>query len=223
MIRLTRKGVMLQSSAEWMEGLREQFATRHYVLLPQLVERELFREILSEIKDSNFISYTHETLGSETQIQEGFSITILHFLMNMPGFTEFLGEVTGCGAMGHFAGRIYRLVEANEQQFDWHDDVISGTDRVLALSMNLSGEPFQGGELQLRNQQTGEILGEVANTGFGDAVIFRVADGLEHRVLGVRGKNPKLAFVGWYHANKNLHTLIREKVAAGQAKATHST
>ena len=55
----------------------------------------------------------------------------------------------------------------------WHDD--DGDGRMVALSLNLSTNGYRGGVLQIRDKQSGEILHEVANTGFGDAIVFRRA------------------------------------------------
>jgi hypothetical protein len=41
-------------------------------------------------------------------------------------------------------------------------------------------------------------LHEVANTGFGDASVFRVDRGLQHRVTDVEGDVEKVALSGWF-------------------------
>ena len=42
------------------------------------------------------------------------------------------------------------------------------------------------------------MIHEVANTGLGDAVVFRVSRTLEHRNTKIRGKVAKTAFSGWF-------------------------
>ena len=46
---------------------------------------------------------------------------------------------------------------------DWHNDLLP--HRMLTMSINLGAVPYQGGILQIRDRDSGEILTEVANTG----------------------------------------------------------
>jgi hypothetical protein len=42
------------------------------------------------------------------------------------------------------------------------------------------------------------MLAEVANTGPGSALIFRIAEELQHRISDMEGDEPKTAFAGWF-------------------------
>jgi hypothetical protein len=42
------------------------------------------------------------------------------------------------------------------------------------------------------------MLAEIANTGWGDAMLFRTSKQLQHRVTDVVGNEPKTAFAGWF-------------------------
>jgi hypothetical protein len=95
------------------------------------------------------------------------------------------------------------------------------------MSINLSLEEYQGGELQIRETRSGKIVSEIANTGLGDAVLFPISPELEHRVLPVRGDRAKIAFAGWFRAEPGLGAplpwLAAESVrVSGQAKQTHA-
>jgi hypothetical protein len=84
--------------------------------------------------------------------------------------------------------------------------------RRVALSINLSGQPFEGGELLLRDAASEQVLAEIGNRAEGDAVLFRVHEDLEHRVLPVAGEVPRTAFAGWFTAGpglaEQLHALM---------------
>lgn len=51
---------------------------------------------------------------------------------------------------------------------------------------------------------TRELLQEVRNTGFGDALLFRISENLVHRVQGVTGEHPKIAFAGWFVQGEDI-------------------
>ena len=70
----------------------------------------------------------------------------------------------------------------------------------MALSINLSTDVYGGGTFELRDRQTKAPLAQINNTGFGDALLFRVSNNLEHRVTEVVGKVAKTACAGWFRA-----------------------
>jgi hypothetical protein len=59
---------------------------------------------------------------------------------------------------------------------------------------------FRGGTFELRNRSTLALLAQVNNTGFGDALLFRISADLEHRVTEVVDTVPKTACAGWFRA-----------------------
>jgi len=58
--------------------------------------------------------------------------------------------------------------------------------------------------LQIREARSKRILHEIANTGPGDAVLFRVDPGLEHRITPVTGSISKTALAGWFVSTRGL-------------------
>jgi hypothetical protein len=129
---------------------------------------------------------------------------LLHFLVSGDVFFEVVERITGVSRIGHFDGRVYRMLPNPDHHDTWHDD--AGKRRLLAMSVNLSTDIYNGGVLQMRQRESRQILDEVANTGFGDAIIFRVARHLEHRVSNVEGEAAKTAFAGWFFAQPEYRT-----------------
>ena len=83
-------------------------------------------------------------------------------------------------------------------------------NRLIGMSLNLSKDVFQGAVFQLRDRYSKRILHETANTGCGDAIIFRLADHLQHRNTEVTGTAPKTAFAGWFRSHQpGYHAWIR--------------
>jgi hypothetical protein len=81
--------------------------------------------------------------------------------------------------------------------------------RMVAMSLNLGTEPYDGGTLQIRNATTQALLAEVPNAGPGDAVLFRLSHELEHRVTEVRGSVAKTAWAGWFRARPEYDDIVR--------------
>ena len=60
----------------------------------------------------------------------------------------------------------------------WHSDKIE--HRMVAMRINLSPAHSCGGVLQLRDSKSKEILCEMPNIGYGDALLFRIANHVQH-------------------------------------------
>ena len=86
------------------------------------------------------------------------------------------------------------------------------------MSVNLSPKPYAGGILQLREARSEEILAEIANTGLGDALFFRISPELKHRVSPVEGIVPKTAYAGWFQAELDFRAMFRATAVRPDAR-----
>ncbi len=211
-MQITRQGITSSLPAAELNQQRQRFAAQHCLLLPGILEPYLFNTVRTHLASAIFAERVHEGIGSELSAGPGPAPTILEFLFNQPSVLRFVEAVCDQPAIGCFAGRVYRMVPATGQNFSWHDDFDElperlpdlETDpeprgRLIALSLNLSEQPYCGGLLQIRERSSGKIVHEVQNTGLGDALLFRLAPTLEHRVTDVTGTAAKTALAGWFH------------------------
>jgi hypothetical protein len=152
--------------------------------------------------------YEHKGIGLEFCMEDQPTIALLTFVANVPAFLQLIERITGCGRIGEYSGRVYRLTSCDGHYDHWHDDSADG--RMITMSVNLTPQLFRGGALQMRDRGTEKILHEVRNTGLGDALLFRISPELEHRVQGVEGDIPKTAFAGWFMSGKSFHQTVRE-------------
>jgi hypothetical protein len=136
-------------------------------------------------------------------------LNLMHLLTNDPTFFQLIQRITGCGRIGCFTGRVYRMMQGCGHYDSWHDDVTE--DRMLAMSINLSSGTYSGGILQIRDSNSHRLIHQVANVGFGDGIIFRIASSLEHRVTLVDGTAPKTAFAGWFRSQTDFLSLLRNE------------
>jgi hypothetical protein len=91
------------------------------------------------------------------------------------------------------------MVAGPQHQLSWHSDT-KDPQRLVGFSMNLSTDIFRGGTFELRDRWTLAPLAQVNNTGFGDALLFRISNDLQHRVTEVVNKVDKTACAGWFRA-----------------------
>jgi hypothetical protein len=94
---------------------------------------------------------------------------------------------------------------------DWHNDAMAG--RLIAMSLNLSPRGFNGGVFEMRERKSRRMLAEIANTGLGDAILFRLSRDFEHRVSAVETGEPKTAFAGWFSNDQTVRERMSQESA----------
>jgi hypothetical protein len=164
---------------------------------------------------ATFEERRYEGFGTELYMQHNLAMSTLVFLANDPGLFEIVRAITGCGPIGRFTGRVYRLEAESAYRDVWHSD--AQDHRMVGMSINLSRGIYSGGLLQLRRCSSKDVLYQVANTGPGDALLFRIAEDLLHRVTPVEGTVAKIAFAGWFRSEPQF--LARPSIVAGRREA----
>ena len=195
----------LGSQAERSDLCRE-FRERNCAVLRGFLQPRLLDELLPRVERTGFRPRGHGNIGTEDSMEAGGPLASLLLAANDPRLFEFVMEVTGCGSIGCFDGRVYRLDPARGHGDSWHSDV--GDNRLVAMSVNLTTSRYEGGRLQIRDQGSGEVTAEVGGTELGDAVIFRIAEHLRHRVSPVEGDVPRVAFAGWFKSAPSFRSVL---------------
>jgi len=221
MIQITRSGAACDATAEELARLTREFAQNQCILLRNFLEPELSAYLLRKLAKEEFYSRPHKDTRLELCLKETETHGLVHFLLNDPVLFDVLQKITSCGRIGRFYGRVYRMVPGAGHYDSWHDDDFE--NRRLTISVNLSHEVYEGGLLQLRNRQTKAKIYEIANTGFGDVIVFRVGRDLEHQVTEVVGSFEKMALSGWFvpwpdYPFSLLLTLDQKKALTGRAE-----
>jgi hypothetical protein len=195
-LTLTRSATCVVGSDDDLNRAQEEFARLHSVKLDGLITGDLLREIQDELERGEFAERVHDSIGTELCLKPGPAFGMLMLMANDPGLLQVVDRITGCGTIGCFEGRVYRFVPESGHYDSWHSDV--GHTRLIALSINLSRGPYEGGTFQLRPAASSEILRELPNLTPGDGLMFRIDPALRHRVTNVTGSVPKTAFAGWF-------------------------
>jgi 2OG-Fe(II) oxygenase superfamily len=211
MIHLTRSGPTLAASVDF-ERLRAQFGRQHCIRLEGFLDPALLRFIHDRLDIAEFTERAHDDISVELCVQHDAALDLLHFLGNDERLFTLVQQLTGCGHIGCFLGRIYRMVPGSGHYDSWHSDAID--HRLIGMSVNL-GARYEGGLFQLRERRSPEILCEMANTGPGDAILFRIAKELVHQVTAVDGTTPKTAFAGWFRSEPEFRALLADRARRG--------
>ncbi|HEV2815093.1 MAG TPA: hypothetical protein VGW10_17695 [Solirubrobacteraceae bacterium] len=131
---------------------------------------------------------------------------LLLFKLCDPATFDLVERVTGCDPIGHFHGRTYRMIPGAGHVSPWHDDAVMG--RLAAFTINLSPEPFEGARLQVKDAATDELLTEVDDLDFGDAVLIRISKAYQHRNSPLLGTAPKTSYAGFFYPG-DVSPLVR--------------
>src|SRR5882762_5735489 len=195
MLQITRSGVVFSGSDSEIERARANFERQDWFRFPAILDREMLETIQEQLEASNFEERT-ASLYRELNVSNSALPFALLLLLNNAQLFKVIEQITGCGHIGCFRGRIYRNLPGANHHVAWHTDL--NKTRLVALTINLNPEPYQGGVLTIREAKTGRILSELTNSGFGDAILFRINERLEHRVSDVEGRVAKTALAGWF-------------------------
>jgi 2OG-Fe(II) oxygenase superfamily len=211
-------GLRLRSaSPEALQELRGEFGRQHFVRLTQFFDRQLLDWVDSQVEEADFEVRTSENVGSEWLMKPNAVAATLNWLLNAPELIQAVRGLTGCEDVNLFLGRVYRIDPSSGQSFAWHDDR-QFEERRLAISVNLGARPHDGGVLRIRPKDTPEAIAEAPNRGHGDAILFRVADELEHCVTPVVGTVPRIAFSGWFRAGPDYYSALVDELGRTRPK-----
>ncbi len=214
-LQLTRSAIHCDSAR--LRALSADFAAAHYVRFPAFLGDDVRALVDARLDGAAFRMRVDKGREIEETIDDPSVAGLFTFLLNDPRLFALVSEITGCGPIGCFTGRIYRRRASRwegDRYYPWHNDVAE--DRLIGLSINLGREPYEGGLLQFRDAETGAALADIANTGHGDAVLFRVSDALEHQVTPVTGEVPRTVMAGWFRARPSHLDLLADVKAARQ-------
>lgn len=192
MLQLTQAGAVVRGDAEDIARMRGTFECQHVLRLPQFLPAVRLRYLQDALARAAFVARAKQDGIGEVCLSRAEPVwDHLLFMMNDPTLFHWIEQLTGCDPIGCFSGRVWRGVD-----LDWHDDWVQA--RMIGISVNLSTEVFSGGALRVREKASHTQICDVTNTGFGDAVLFRISEHLEHRVTPVEGTAHRTVLTGWF-------------------------
>ena len=209
-IQITDSGTIFSGSKKDLTDLKNEFDKYHCIKLSRLLESRLLKSIQHQLDQDEFYEDRYKVGKDKATgfLPKNKKITsLLHFLVNDKGFFELINKITGCHGIGCFTGRVYSKIPTLGQYDSWHDDL--SDNRMISMSINLSKDIYSGGVLQIFDCKSKKIIYEVANTGFGDAIIFRISPDLKHRVTKVIGNVTRTTFTGWFRSKPDYKPIFK--------------
>jgi 2-oxoglutarate-Fe(II)-dependent oxygenase superfamily protein len=216
MITIHKSGIDGLLEERELLRLQLEFRKNDFMRLPNLIGNDLIEELYSQMSIAEWEDRIHDGIGTEICLADRGIVALFNFLFNDQDLFKTIGKITGCGYIGCFEGRVYRMIPDRGHHDSWHTDF--GEGRLLALSLNLGKEPYEGGTLQIQPKESTDLPIEVPNIHFGDAVLFRLSDKLKHRITNVTGNVPKTAFAGWFKSAPDLWSRLND---LSQSNQTH--
>jgi hypothetical protein len=210
LVQITRAGAVRVGSAAQFAEARAVFDRQHCLMLEGLIEPSLLAAIQHCLHASGFDHRLNKGIGTELRLPPGALSGALEFLTNDPVLFGAIEEITGCGPIGCYRGRVYRMQPGAGHASGWHSDLSDG--RMITMSVNLSAGVFEGGDLQIRETESERPLAQLRNTGFGDGVIFRIDAALEHQVLPLTGTVERSAYAGWFLPRPSYTELLESRL-----------
>ncbi|MDP7040113.1 MAG: 2OG-Fe(II) oxygenase [Myxococcota bacterium] len=195
------KGIGEEDMRQWQKFFLED----HVVRLPVLFDEGLLEEISAQVKRAAFETFSHGKLGYDYTMRGNITQAMLSALLSQEKLVHIIEKVTGLaqGSVLKLNARVYEMRQRRDAD-GWHSDVDYQNRRVVAFGLNLQKEAVQGGELLLKRPWSLRKLGRFPVSAFGELTIFRIAQGLRHKVSPVQGDVPRLYCVGWYGATEDF-------------------
>lgn len=215
MIKLTSKGLIAPDD-DTVRSFQQQFLKDQCIILHGFIEDNLLQRIVKNLAKATFFENQHTGIENKIfatdQTISGVDMALhqVNILLNNPSLFTVVEKITGCKQIFGFSGRIYRNVPHAGHHLDWHDDTIDPF-RLIAISINLGAEPFEGGVFQIKEKKSKIVLKNINCGKCGDAHIFNVADELEHRVTKTTGLYPRIAAAGWFLSQASPSTSFHTK------------
>lgn len=187
--------------------LKKTMERTHCVRLPQFLEPQLLSPIQRHISHASFYKKRDKGIALEACMKDNSILRSLIFLMNDFRLFRCIQTITDCPTIQCFSGRVYAFVPGQGHYDSWHND-LNGR-RLIGVSINLSPTIFQGGVFQIRDKNSKKIYYEAANTGPGDALLFRISPHLQHQVTTVHATAIRYAFAGWFQSKPSYLTMLK--------------
>ena len=212
MIQLTTRGLRIARDDAWT-AQQQEFAQRHCVVLEGFLDDSILCQIPRMLEHGEFdlrddFDCAGREFARELAMRQSETLPqMLFYLLNQPPLREAIAELAGCEkTIRTFVGRCFKHLPGVGHFDSWHGDV--SDERLYVLSINLSREPFEGGNLQIRSRRTREVFRTVGVDRFGDACLLRIDDSLQHRILPLRGTAPRYRYAGWFRAQGSLSEML---------------
>ena len=196
-VRLTANDTLIDSDAARDAALAAEFAERHVLELPDLLQPDVLAILEPAIRAARFVPGWEDGVGGRLRERPTRVGNLLCLLLRGQKLRDWLTKITGIAPLVAVNGAVARYEAGGGQSLDWHND-LDQSGRVLAVTIAIGEAAYEGGAFEMRRCDTGETMFRHNHHRPGSALVFRVSKALEHRVTPVSAGGPRTVFSGWY-------------------------
>src|SRR5437763_9350548 len=120
MIQLTRMGPVFSDRVDNLKTARANFQRQHYVILPLFIDASLLQLISRRLEQAEYQLQVYEGIGQDLHPNDALTTSLLNFLCNNCRLFETVEAITGCGRVGCFVGKVYRMIPGEDHYDSWH-------------------------------------------------------------------------------------------------------
>ena len=191
-----------------IQDYKDEFAATSCIFIPELLSGNILRNILKKLDETTFeTKFETDSSGKFGKVLfvplQNPVVFTFQLLLNDRDFFSMLQEITSCAEIGNFVGRIHRSLGGENHAIEWHSD--NSDNRLLAMTLCLGTDEYTGGKFQMRETEGEQIVREFGQLNPGNAIIFKISPGLEHRLTSVE-TGRRTVGVGWFRSKPDFNT-----------------
>ena len=176
---------------------RDAFRHHRALLCPDLLEPTLLAGLLDRCAHGSYAIEQLEQFGAREYEAPQRVGSALNILLSRAPLLRWVEAATGTEGLVAVEGRVANTRANGTDQLVWHNDMDVGPRR-LGITLNLSDQPYEGGDFELRSLPDRTPLAAYRHRDPGTALIFDIGYDLEHRVRPVSSGGPRRVFTGWF-------------------------
>ena len=199
-LRLLSDHTIVDGPEDAIATARKAISLRQPIVFEGLVDPRFLQLLTRVLASARFEPSAIERIGVRTTEVPGIAGDALCLALGRPDVLELMTSLIGGKPLTGVAGAVARIDRRSRGYLDWHDD-LAEPQRRLAITINLGDRSYRGGEFESRDLDAPGVLFRHLHTRAGDALIFPIGPGLQHRVLPVTGGGPRMVFAGWFLGN----------------------
>jgi hypothetical protein len=176
---------------------RDALLRRRPVVLQRFLADELLRLLARTLSDAHFVPSNIDDVGARTIETPGHAGLALCLALERPEVLRMMESLIGDAKLTEVTGAIAQFGAATSHQLGWHDDRVDSR-RKLAITINLGTIEYEGGVFEFRDLKSDAPTFRHVHSRPGEALLFPIGPGLQHRVLPVTAGGPRTVFAGWF-------------------------
>ena len=176
---------------------RAAFASGNAIVLPSAFDPPFLRTILTICRRGPYVPEYIDKIGWRTVEEQDVAGRALRFALERPAFLRWCEAAADCETLNLITGTVAEMAAGTDQGLGWHDDRNDGGLRRLAVTIQLSEAPYEGGLFEMCEKESGRLLVREGALPPGSVMLFRIGRGLRHRVTQVMSGGPRRVFAGW--------------------------